>query len=468
MSEKLLNFMLLILRLKLRENGQSYKFKYSIDEFKKIILFTQGYNEDLKNMLKVFIEFSKYCKNIVERITEILEQDIISYEISLRNKKYIKIVNNSFVFITESFLRVILIFSSELIKNDKNKFKEFYSFLNMANRIFQNLNSKFSLFSKEIKNIENLIKVEEFCQSNKDEFQKNYDKIIWNLLNQSNSLCQSNYYQFYEAILDQVKIIDKIFIEKNDKYKELLFFLCKQNFITLKSEELKLDYIAYFIKNKLILDKMKLFLSFILNDMKPQLPTKRKPSDVLLNEFMNLENIKYNKLNNFIKICNEIYSPVFNEVLLYFFEGQSQSYFLEILNKYDNNYSLKCCEELLLNISLSYFKKAYFYLDENNCNNILKFYAIAYIKTYCYFYVEINYNYYDECNFDEINKIFDLKDTKNKLFRNMVILYFWRLYYKKFKNFDEFKSYNFMGKNIPFLKELIEKLNNEKRNSNSS
>ena len=150
---------------------------------------------------------------------------------------------------------------------------------------------------------------------------------------------------------------------------------------------------------------MKIFLSFILADMKPQLLNNNISKDILVQEFMNLESKKLVKFKEFITICNEIKSPSFNEVLLNFFEGQCQTYFLEILNKYKNNYSEKCCEELLFNLSLSYLKKAIQYLDYNNNNNILKLDAIAYIKTYFHFYVEINYNHFDKCNFDKINEV---------------------------------------------------------------
>ena len=173
MSEKLLNFLKLILSLKLGENGHSYRFENSINEFKKIVLFTQGYADDIKNILKLFIEFSKYCENINERIIKILDENMIKYEISLKNKKYTQIVNNSFFFIVEAFIRIIMIFSSELIKKDKIKFKEYFSHCNKANKFFQNLSTKFSLPSKEALNIEILIKIEESIGSEQEQFEKN-------------------------------------------------------------------------------------------------------------------------------------------------------------------------------------------------------------------------------------------------------------------------------------------------------
>ena len=205
--------------------------------------------------------------------------------------------------------------------------------------------------------------------------------------------------------------------------------------------------------------------------MKPLILESNMKKENLINDFMNLENEKTKKLKGIIKACNEINSPEFNEVLLFFFEGQCQSYFLYILNKYKNNYSTKCCEEMLLDFSLLYFKKAIQYLDnynnKNNNNNLLKTYAIAFIKTYCHFYVEINYNYFDKCNFYEINEALIYKDAKNKSVLNMIHLYIRKLYYKKFGNFEQFKNFDFNRKQIPFYNELKEKICFEERNPNN-
>jgi hypothetical protein len=42
--------------------------------------------------------------------------------------------------------------------------------------------------------------------------------------------------------------------------------------------------------------------------------------------------------------------------------------------------------------------------------------------------------------------------------RNIIKIYIWRLYSKKFENFEEFKSFNFTPKNIPIYKELSDEL----------
>jgi gas vesicle protein len=205
------------------------------------------------------------------------------------------------------------------------------------------------------------------------------------------------------------------------------------------NEDIKIKLIENFFQNKILIKKSKLLLSETLKDLKPEIYNeknkKQESQEVLVQNFMNLtDNKKLSKYQNLIKIYNSIDSKEFNELLLFFLEGQCQSYFSDILSKHKNEYTEKCCEELLLKVSIEYLKKAIQYLYENknnNDNNLLKLYAIAYLKTYCYYYVEINYHYFDKCNFEEINKILNDKDENNELIRNMRNIYIWRLYYLK-------------------------------------
>ena len=140
---------------------------------------------------------------------------------------------------------------------------------------------------------------------------------------------------------------------------------------------------------------------------------------------MNLNQLK--KFENIINICNNIQSNEFNELLLFFYEEKCQSYFSTILNNNKNEFNSVCCEELLLKLSLEYLKKAIEYLfkqnNNNDNNNILKLLSIEYIKTYFYYYVEINFNYHDKCNFNEINGIISGPNENNEKIIKMINIY---------------------------------------------
>ena len=160
---------------------------------------------------------------------------------------------------------------------------------------------------------------------------------------------------------------------------------------------------------------------------------------------MNSNKEKLIKYESFIKIIENINTPKFNRILLNFFEEKCQIYFTSILQENKNEYNEKCCEDLLLGISLSYLKKSIEYLYDNkdkNYNIILKLLAIAFIKTYCYYYVEINFSFLDKINWKEINEVFyDIDDEENQYIRNVRNIYLWRLYYSKFENFEQFLNY---------------------------
>ena len=462
-NEKLLNFLKLIIKIKFSENNnQHYEFENKIEEFAKILLFTQGYKEDIKNLFDIFIDVVKYFGNLEEYINNILDEEIIKYEISERNKKYTKIVNINFFNLIESLIRAILLYSIELMKKDQAKFYDYFYYLTTVEANLQKMNRRYFLFSKEIYNIKYIIKIEEAYKYNHEEFEKNYEAIMNNLLEQSVLLYNGNYNQLYNIILDLIKIFDDSFKEKNDLYVNLLFFIFRQQYKNIYNQDIRIKLVENFIKNELLSKKSKIFLSETLKDFKPEMITKKKNKDDLIKNFLNLEgNEKLKSYKNLINICNNANSSEFNEILLYFFECQCQSYFLSILNKNDNKYTEKCCEALLLSVSIGYLKKAIQYLYEhknNNDNNFLKLYAIAYVKTYAYFYVEISHAHFDKCNWEEINRLLNDKDENNASIRNMRNIYIWRLFCKKYDNFDLFIN---SVKDIPIFQELREKLKKE-------
>ena len=471
-NEKVFNFLKLLIKIKLSENNNyDYDFQIKIDEFAQIIMFTQGYLEDIKIILDTFIEVLNFCDNFEEYIINTLKENLIKYEISERNQKYTKIVNANFFIIIDAFLRAVLLFSFDLLKKDKAKFYEFFYSLNSIEASLQKLNKKFLLFSKEIYNCRNIIRIQESYKYNVKQFEDNYEKIINNLLKQSLYIYNDDNNNLLNTIIELNKIFEDTFKEKTEEYINLLFYIFRYQYRSLNNEDIRIKLIENFFQNKLLIKKSKIFLSDTLKQLKPEIfnekNKEKEPENILIKNFMNLEEnkklIKYKKL---IEIYNKIDSAEFNELLLYFFETQCQSYFEEILKNNKFKYTQKTCEDLLLKVSLGYLKEAIKFLYENKNNkdkNLLKLYAIAYIKTYCYYYVEINYSYFDLCNFEEINRVIDDKDENNQIIRNMRNIYIWRLYFKKFENFDQFQNFNFSQKNIPIYKELSDILQKEQQ-----
>ena len=73
-NEKVLNFLKLIIKIKISEkNDYNYNFQMKIEEFTQIVIFTQGYNEDIKNILDTYVEILNYCENIEEYMIKVLK-----------------------------------------------------------------------------------------------------------------------------------------------------------------------------------------------------------------------------------------------------------------------------------------------------------------------------------------------------------------------------------------------------------
>ena len=176
-------------------------------------------------------------------------------------------------------------------------------------------------------------------------------------------------------ILDLLNIFDESFKDKNEDYINLLFFIFRSQYRNIYEEDIRIKLLAHFFQNKSLLIKSKIFLSETLKDIKPEVPSKKgkKTEEEItkdcINNFMNLNVDKLKKFRAVIDICKNINTPEFSEILLYFFEGQCQSYFSTILQKHKNKYDEKCCEALLLKVSLSYLKKSIQYLYEHKENN---------------------------------------------------------------------------------------------------
>ena len=442
MNEYLLYLLYIIIKVKLienieiKDNIKKFKLKYSKDEFIEIILFTQGYNEEIKIIMDVFLDILKYNENFIDIVENIIYENKIKNETSSRNQEYKKIVNISFFKLIESIIRGMLIYSIELFKKNKVKFYEYFSRFVSIEALLQKINRKFYLFSIEIYNLRNIISINETYNLNVNE----YEKIINILLQQSIFYYNQDFTQLYRSINELTNAIDEIFIVKNKKYEDLLFFIYWQQYKKIYDEDTRIKILELFFKNKILLKKSKLFLSIILKGLKLENNRNQQKDNILINNFMNFNQSKF---KNIINICESIQSNEFNEVLLFFFEGQCQSYFSNIIKKNNNEFSSKCCEELLLELSLSYFKEAVKKVDEyklnNDNNNILRLYSIAYIKTYCYFYVEIGFKYHDKCNLNDVNNYLKINEENGENnIKKMIIIYILRLYNSKFENYNQF------------------------------
>jgi hypothetical protein len=260
-NDRVNNFLKIIIKVKLGEdNNTNYNFSNTIDEFIKIILFTQGYKNDIKNLFNIFIDIIKFGIKIEDKICEILNRNIIKYEISERNKEYTKKVNISFFNIIESLSRAILLCSVDLLKKNKNEFYEFFKIFTLIEANLQKFNNKFQLYSKELGNLAEIIKIQEsYKYNNNEQFINNYEIIINNLLKQSELLYNRDYNKCYDNILSLNKILNETFIQKGEEYSNLLIFIYRLQYKLFSDDEIKIKLIESFFKNPLLIKNQKYF-----------------------------------------------------------------------------------------------------------------------------------------------------------------------------------------------------------------
>ena len=473
-NENIYNILLLIIKfiLNKEENINNFTFLNNINEFIKIIEITQSYKEDIINIIDIILNIKKYFKNFEDYIIDSINSKIIKYN-QLENNNYSKIVNNWLFSIIESLLRAILLSSVELIQNDKLIFYDYLKNFRFIEANIQKINKKYNLNSKQILNLRLIIKIEEVYKDNQNEFEVSYKNITKNLLKQSVLLYNEEYKNLYQMILDLKDIINLDFKIKNEEYMNLLFFIFRQHYQNINDEQIKIKLIKNIFENETLIKKCYVFLDDTMNSLKPRMNINGNENDEknLVNNFLNLNGYKeLIKYRNLFEYFNSIESTEFKELLIYFFETQCQSYFYEILSFYNNEFSELSCEAILLKTSLLYLKKSIQYLfnyKNENKNNILKINSIAYIKTYFYYYVEINYKYFDKCNFNEINELLMSKNENNTALMQLINIYIFRIYFTKFENFEQFKNFNFSNRNIPIYNKIFKQLENEEKESSN-
>ena len=102
----------------------------------------------------------------------------------------------------------MLLYSVELKKKDKNKFYDyFYTFI-PAEASIQKLNMKYNINSKQIFNLNSIIKIHECYKFNQEKFEENYERIINNLIKQTYLLYNNNNNAVYKEIIELNKIFN--------------------------------------------------------------------------------------------------------------------------------------------------------------------------------------------------------------------------------------------------------------------
>ena len=233
----MVNFLKFITKIKLGADC-NYSFNYSIEEFSKIVLFTQSYKSDINFILEQFIEIDKYCENFEEIMIKILNQNKRLYQ------KYF--MNINFKLIIEIFLKAALYYSLDLISNDKAKFEQYFQVFISIEKEIERLFIKYNLISNEIFNSKTIIKIKESIR----QFEKIYEKIVNNLFEESIYFYESNFDLLFDKYQNLIKVLDKNTSFKNDGYYELLANIYIMRYENIENEKFKINLIEQLLENK--------------------------------------------------------------------------------------------------------------------------------------------------------------------------------------------------------------------------
>ena len=191
-------------------------------------------------------------------------------------------------------------------------------------------------------------------------------------------------------------------------------------------------------------------LKKIISDVEPKTLgyedfTEKECLNNFMNNFINVENDNL----ELYKIINEKSIEVLDLNILYYFECECDLYFKKIskfknINEIEERDVVEYMNEILLNLSFKYFRKAMsFYLNENtfheNADNLGKIYCIAYIKNYLKRLAEfITYNKNKNIiNFEKIFEVLLHKVNELKIY-SLKIFIFKCLFINQNKNYIEF------------------------------
>ena len=89
----------------------------------KLIIFTLGYKNGIKDLFNIFIYIKKFWINFEHKLCNILNGNIIKHEISDRNKEDTKKVNINILNIIEYLSRAFLLYNAGLSKDTDEKMK---------------------------------------------------------------------------------------------------------------------------------------------------------------------------------------------------------------------------------------------------------------------------------------------------------------------------------------------------------
>ena len=439
--------------------NEESNIKYDEETLSKIIIFLICYSDEIYLMLEIFFTLQKYVNNFFDEWKEIITEKDLKYEISNNVPIYTKEVNESFFIIYESLIKFIFFHPEKYLEIREDVFYEYLNSIQKLSKTAIQIYRKLYLPSKEMYNLQILINI--FSSFNSCKMKKvkyNIQDIFYNIINiiyNENYFIINKIYQSLEENYQSLQIILDDLIDKESNEKEYSLLL-NNLFIYRFNKSLDKEYrktISILFFNDITNSQLKYIIPILkrlIDDVEPKNRmeeelTEQECENSFLNKFINVDN-DYLEL---YKIINDKNVEILDLNILYYFECECELYFRKISNgkklkDIEQNNANVYMNNILLNLSFKYFKKAMsYYLDEKEFNlqvkKLGKIYCVAYIKNYLkklseFITYNINKNIF---NFEEIFSVLLQKSNNKKIF-SLKIFLFKCLFNNENKNYLEF------------------------------
>ena len=304
-----------------------YLYQLKNVSFNEFLLWFLNYSNIIDDMIQIYLILKKYNENILEEIKKLLNENKFKFEISHRNKEYMRILNEKFTFILESFIYIIN-HNFEKIKNFDDKQKEIY--YNDLNDIYQTafkIKNDLNLFLKELHSLKYILIIFNNLEKNNLNYDINLIIKFVELSNSETEAINNNDINFLIQNFDKEYDLLKQYINDQNILENILIMIYFEKYNKISSDEIRNKIFEFVFKKENLFLKSKILINYFLNNcFIPQQDDEDNNNDDEEDKFYFM---------NFLKEDNEILNIIETNInnnqsekfILNFFETKLKEYF---------------------------------------------------------------------------------------------------------------------------------------------
>ena len=426
-----------------------------------IVIWFQCNLSFIQNIIKIYIILWNYIPDLLDKIKDIIKNNNVKFEITLRNPEYKKYTNYLFTILIESLIYSILYhFDFKKLRNDN--YNEFLLKLNEVIVLKEQIKTPLKLYLKEFSNLNSLVEVSNaLIEINKFDINE-IEKYIQIINFQNESIKNEEFDSASNSLQDEYDFLVKN-LGDYKTFSEIVIFVFSQKMMQIVNDEYRNKLLKIILKDNNLIINSKLILWILFtrykldieypdddeenNEVEEEEEEKINNEDYYIKKFMSFINNK----NINLKLINSQENIILDEILMYLFEIKINAFF--------NNSDLTI-EKIVNGISIKYLNKCINILTRKikpYLQHLAILYSISFIKSY--FYLLSNEMYKrtksddNQINIEKINDILLLNDTTNVIY--VIKLYFLKCLYSNMQNYHEFINFKWEENQLSWGKDYI-------------